>query len=46
MIKEALNIAIHTGENCLSPSISYTATSDARGRAQDYNAHLNSAIHV
>ena len=44
MIKEALNIAIHTAENCLSPS--HTATSDARGRVQDYNAHLNSAIHV
>ena len=44
MIKEALNIAIHIAENCLSPS--YTATNDARGRAQDYNAHLNSGIQV
>ena len=44
MIKEALNIAIHIAENCLSSS--YTATNDARGIAQDYNAHLNSAIHV
>ena len=39
---QALKKLIYTAENCHSPS--YTATNDARERAQDHTAYLNSAI--